>query len=80
MVHSLPTLHLLEALTEIQPLLHVKLVNIECYCLLTFLTIVAGHTVTVHGIVFSVVAFVTGGYLCFLGGTFVCFDLLLDNN
>jgi hypothetical protein len=28
----------------------------------------AGHTATVHGIVFSVILFITGAYLCFLGG------------
>lgn len=33
-----------------------------------FLLLVAGHTVTVQGIVFSVLLFLTGGYLCFLGG------------
>ncbi|CEG68780.1 hypothetical protein CU097_015851 [Rhizopus azygosporus] len=37
----------------------------------------AGHTVTVHGIVFSVVAFVTGGYLCFLGGVFQSFTMFI---
>ncbi|KAG1467894.1 hypothetical protein G6F56_004151 [Rhizopus delemar] len=30
----------------------------------------AGHTVTVHGIVFSVIVFVTGAYLCFLGADY----------
>ncbi|KAL0087725.1 hypothetical protein J3Q64DRAFT_1813911 [Phycomyces blakesleeanus] len=29
---------------------------------------VAGHTVSVHGIVLSVILFLTGAYLCFLGG------------
>ncbi|KAI9027670.1 hypothetical protein CLU79DRAFT_740217 [Phycomyces nitens] len=29
---------------------------------------IAGHTVSVHGIVLSVILFLTGAYLCFLGG------------
>ncbi|KAI7904463.1 uncharacterized protein BX663DRAFT_535859 [Cokeromyces recurvatus] len=37
----------------------------------------AGHTVTVHGIVFSVILFVTGGYLCFLGGVFQNFTMFI---
>ncbi|KAG1137227.1 hypothetical protein G6F37_011346 [Rhizopus arrhizus] len=37
----------------------------------------AGHTVTVHGIVFSVIVFVTGGYLCFLGGVFQNFTMFI---
>jgi threonine/homoserine/homoserine lactone efflux protein len=30
--------------------------------------LVAGHAVTAHGVVFSIICFVTGAYLCFLGG------------
>lgn len=44
------------------------------------LHVVAGHTVTVHGIVFSVIVFVTGGYLCFLGGKQHINLLIKQNN
>ncbi|KAI8970306.1 hypothetical protein BDF20DRAFT_117324 [Mycotypha africana] len=37
----------------------------------------AGHSVTVHGIVFSVVLFVTGAYLCFVGGVFQNFTMFI---
>ncbi|KAI8067637.1 uncharacterized protein B0P05DRAFT_552337 [Gilbertella persicaria] len=37
----------------------------------------AGHTTTVHGVVFSVVMFVTGAYLCFLGGVFQNFTMFI---
>ncbi|OBZ83041.1 hypothetical protein A0J61_08911 [Choanephora cucurbitarum] len=37
----------------------------------------AGHTATVHGIVFSVILFITGGYLCFLGGVFQSFTMFI---
>ncbi|GAA5816242.1 hypothetical protein MFLAVUS_009768 [Mucor flavus] len=37
----------------------------------------AGHTVTVQGIVFSVLLFLTGGYLCFLGGVFQNFTMFI---
>ncbi|CEP12986.1 hypothetical protein [Parasitella parasitica] len=37
----------------------------------------AGHSVTVHGIVFSVILFITGGYLCFLGGVFQKFTMFI---
>ncbi|KAI9250783.1 hypothetical protein BY458DRAFT_524296 [Sporodiniella umbellata] len=36
-----------------------------------------GHSVTVHGIVFSVIVFVTGAYLCFLGGVFQNFTMFI---
>ncbi|KAG2196159.1 hypothetical protein INT46_007811 [Mucor plumbeus] len=37
----------------------------------------AGHSVTVHGIVFSVILFITGGYLCFLGGVYQKFTMFI---
>lgn len=37
----------------------------------------AGHTVTVQGIVFSVVLFISGGYLCFLGGVYQKFTMFI---